>query len=149
MCDTTEPLNRIHIEDIGRPDGFIVEEAAGALDLGFAECPSGQPGARSCSSSIARRRSPINSLPQWENNRGICYLFGISEQPLTEVEAASEWQLANKLSMIMLRLGNFEVVARVSKWPPNSIPWLMTIQIYCLLTPVVMVILLFCGQFVF
>jgi len=48
MCDTTEPLNQIHIEDIGRPDGFIVEEAAGALDLGFAEC-LGQPGVRSCS----------------------------------------------------------------------------------------------------
>jgi len=33
MCDTTEPLNQIHIEDIGRPDGFIVEEAAGALAI--------------------------------------------------------------------------------------------------------------------
>jgi len=44
MCDTTEPLNQIHIEDIGRPDGFIVEEAAGALDLGSPNAPRGNLG---------------------------------------------------------------------------------------------------------
>lgn len=53
MCDTIEPLNQIHIEDICRSDGFIVEEAAEHLTC-ISCVPSGQPEARSCSSAIAK-----------------------------------------------------------------------------------------------
>lgn len=51
--------------------------------LVFSCVPSGQPEARSCSSAIAKWRSSLCSLPAAMGNNGcVCYLFGISEQPL-------------------------------------------------------------------
>lgn len=117
MCDTIEPLNQIHIEDICRSDGFIVEEAAEHLTW-ILVCPPGNLRLGAAPPPLpSEGRAYVVYQPQWETMDVYATFLAFQNNPCPHRSRGSKWMaVGQQIADAHALLGKFKEAPKVSIW---------------------------------